>query len=120
MNEYMLFIRSEEDAKSDFSPEQLQEHIAKVGSFIKEMFEAGKMKSAQPLESEGVILSYKNGEIIDGPYNETKEVISGYYHMVGNDMKEIISLVKNDPRFVEGIWRIEIRPIMKVMGINED
>ena len=28
-------------------------------------------------------------------------------------------LAKLDPRFEDGKWRLEIRPIMKVDGINE-
>ncbi len=118
MKEFMLFIRSEENPKTSFSPEQLQQHLEKVGSYIKKLVEEGHMKSAQPLEMEGVILSYQNGTIINGPFNETKEVISGYYHLVAKDLDEAIEITKMDPRFEEGIWRIEIRPIKKVVGIN--
>jgi len=118
MKEFMLFIRSEEKPKANLSPEQLQQHIEKVGSFIKRLADEGRMKSAQPLEMEGRILSYKNGKIVDGPYNETKEVISGYYHLIAKDLEEAIKITKADPRFEEGIWRIEIRPIKKVDGIN--
>ncbi len=118
MKEFMLFIRSEEKPKANLSPEQLQQHIEKVGGFIKRLTEEGRMKSAQPLEMAGRILSYKNGKIIDGPYNETKEVISGYYHLLAKDLDEAIEITKDDPRFEEGIWRVEVRPIKKVEGIN--
>ncbi len=118
MKEFLLLIRSEETSKTSLSPEQLQVHIEKVGGFIKRLTEEGKMKSAQPLEMDGKILSYKNGKIIDGPYNETKEIISGYYHLLAKDLEEAIEITKQDPRFEEGIWSIEIRPIKKVVGIN--
>ena len=118
MKEFMLFIRSEEAPKKNLSPEQLQQHIEKIGGFIKKLSEEGRMKSAQPLEMEGRMLSYKNGSIVDGPYNETKEVISGYYHLLAEDLEEAIAIAKGDPRFEEGIWRVEVRPIKKVEGIN--
>lgn len=118
MKEFMLFIRSEEEPKRSFSPEQMQNHIEKVGGFIKKLVEEGRMKSAQPLEMEGKILSYKDGKIVDGPYNETKEVISGYYHLLAEDLNEAIEIVKEDPRFEEGIWRVEVRPVKVVEGIN--
>ena len=70
------------------------------------------------LEMEGSMLSFKNGKFIDGPINETKEVISGYYHIVAKDLNEAIEIAKSDPRFEDGDWRIEIRTIMKVDGIN--
>ncbi|MEM8999220.1 MAG: YciI family protein [Bacteroidota bacterium] len=118
MQEFLLLIRNEVTPKSNLSPEQMQHHIEKIGAYLKQLAEKGHMKSAQPLENEGVILSYKNREIIDGPFNETKEVISGYYHLLAKNLDEAIALAKKDPRFEEGIWRIEVRPIKKVEGIN--
>ncbi len=118
MKEFMLFIKSEESPKADLSPEQLQQHIEKVGNYIKRLTSEGRMKSAQPLEMEGKMLSYQNGKVVDGPYNETKEIISGYYHLLAKDLDEAIAIAKEDPRFEEGIWRIEVRPIKKVTGIN--
>lgn len=118
MKEFMLLIRSEEEPKANLSPEQMQNHIEKIGNFIKKLTQEGRMKSAQPLEMAGRILSYQNGEVVDGPYNETKEIISGYYHLLAKDLDEAIEITKQDPRFQEGIWRIEVRPIKKVAGIN--
>ena len=114
----MLFIKNEGNPIADLSLEQQQEHVQKVGNFIKGLVEQEKMKAAQPLEMEGSIISFKNGSFIDGPFNETKEVISGYYHIVAKDLEEAVKIAKSDPRFEDGNWRIEIRPIMKVEGIN--
>lgn len=118
MKEFMLFIKSEGNPIANFSPEQQQEHIKKVGEFIKKMMGSGHMKAAQPLEMEGSIVSFKNGNYLDGPFNETKEVISGYYHLMANDLKEAIEIAKADPRFEDGDWKIEVRPVMNVDGIN--
>ena len=118
MQEFMVFIKNEGNPVRDLSPEQQQAHVQKVGAYIKGLFEAGKMKAAQPLEMEGTIISQKDGQFIDGPFNETKEVISGYYHLVAADLSEAIQIGKADPRFEDGEWRLEIRPIMKVEGIN--
>lgn len=118
MKEFMLFIKNEGNPIAELSLEQQQEHVQKVGNFIKDLVEQKKMKAAQPLEMEGAIISFKNGSFIDGPFNETKEVISGYYHILAEDLSEAVKLAKSDPRFEDGNWRIEIRPIMKVEGIN--
>ncbi len=119
MKEFMLFIRNEGNPVAEFSPKQQQEHVQKVGAFIQKMVSEGKMKAAQPLEMQGNMVSYENGSFIDGPFNETKEVISGYYHILASDLEEAIKIAKSDPRFEDGKWRIEIRPIMKVDGINK-
>ncbi len=118
MKEFMVFIKNEGNLIKDLSPEQQQAHVQKVGAYIKGLFEAGKMKTAQPLEMEGTIVTQQNGKFIDGPFNETKEVISGYYHILASDLNEATEIIKADPRFEDGNWQLEIRPIMKVDGIN--
>lgn len=118
MKEFLLFIRTEGNPIADLSPQQQQEHVEKVGKYIQEMIAKGKMKDAQPLEMEGRILSYRAGKFIDGPFNESKEVIAGYYHLIAEDLTEAIALAKADPRFEDGVWRMEIRPILRVDGIN--
>lgn len=118
MKEFMLFIRSEGDPIADLSPEQKQEHVQKVGSYIKSLVAQQKMKAAQPLEMQGATVRVEHGKLIDGPFNETKEVISGYYHIMAEDLTEAIKIAKDDPRFEDGNWSIEVRPIMKVDGIN--
>ncbi len=118
MKEYMLFIHAEGNPVADLPADQQAEHVRKVGAYIEGLVKAGKMKSAQPLEMEGVFISGENGVISDGPFIETKEVIAGYYHLLANDLEEATQIAKADPRFEDGKWTIEIRPIMKVDGIN--
>ena len=118
MKEFMVFIKNEGNPIAALSAEQQQAHVQKVGAYIMGLVEAGKMKAAQPLEMEGTIIGQKNGNFVDGPFNETKEVISGYYHLLAADLNEAIAMVKEDPRFEDGDWRLEIRPVMKVDGIN--
>ena len=118
MKEFMVFIKNDGDLVKNLSPEQQQEHVQKVGAYIKGLVAAGKMKTAQPLEMNGRIISKAQGKFIDGPFNETKEVISGYYHILASDLDEAIEIGKADPRFEDGDWRLEVRPIMRVEGIN--
>ena len=118
MKEFMLFIKSEGDPLAHLSLQQQQEHVQKVGAFINKLVAERKMKAAQPLEMEGRVVSFKSGKFIDGPFNETKEVISGYYHLLAENLEEALAIAKEDPRFHDGQWKIEVRPIMKVEGIN--
>ena len=118
MKEFMLFIRNSGNPVADLSPEQQQIHVQKVGGFIEKMVSEGKMKAAQPLEMQGSMVAFENGTFKDEPLNENQEVISGYYHILASDLNEAIEIAKTDPRFEDGKWRMEVRPIMKVDGIN--
>lgn len=118
MKEFMLFISADGNPMEKASAEQMQQHVQKVGAYIEDLAKKGKLKGAQPLEFNGVKISGSKGNFIDGPFNESKEVISGYYHILAIDLNEAIQIAKADPRFDDGVWTIEIRPIMKVDGIN--
>jgi len=118
MKEFLLFIRTEGNPIADLSPQEQQEHVEKVGKYIQEMIAKGKMKDAQPLEMKGRMLSKQGGQFTDGPFNESKEVIAGYYQLIAEDLAEAIEVAKEDPRFDDGFWRMEIRPILQVEGIN--
>jgi len=111
---------SEGKPLANASPEEMQQHIRKVGDYIRKNVKEGKFLGAQPLESNGVTISGSKGNIFDGPYIESKEVISGYYHVLAKDMEEAVEIAKSDPRFDEENWSIVIRPIQKLEGINKD
>lgn len=48
----------------------------------------------------------------EDPYNQTTEIIVGYYHILANNMDEAITIAKANPEFafVKGA-KIEVRPI---------
>ena len=58
---------------------------------------SGKLKSAQPLEMEGVMVSGTSGKLKDGPFNESKEVIAGYFLIEANDLDEAIQIARENP-----------------------
>lgn len=119
MKEFMLLIRTQGDHLADLSPEKQQEHIQKVMNYMGGLMKSGKLKSAQPLDMEGTIISGAKGKLKDGPYNETKEVIAGYFLIEAKDLAEAIEIAKANPVFEDGTnARIEVRPIKVMEGIN--
>jgi hypothetical protein len=118
MNEFMLFIKATGNPVENLSQEKQEEHIQKVGGFIHDIVSQGKMKNAQPLIPNGVILSNEDEDFTVQSINEKEEMIVGYYHIQAENLNEAIKIAKSDPRFDDGKWRMEIREIMKVDGIN--
>src|SRR4051812_17677387 len=120
MKEFMLFIRTEGDPWQILSPEEQQQHVQKGINYISNLMKEGKLKGAQPLEMEGSVVSAKQGSLKDGPFNETKEVIAGYFHILARDMEEAIRIARANPIFEDKIdARIEVRPVKVVEGIND-
>jgi hypothetical protein len=112
MKEFMLLIRNEIDHQATWSPEQHRQFLKKCMIYIEDLTKHGKLKSAQPLVREGKIVS-RSGETWNaGPFNESREVIVGYYHILAKDMDEAITLAKGNPEFEYGTTaRIEVRPM---------
>lgn len=112
MKEFMLLIRNEIDHQTAWSTEQHQQFLKKCEDYIGSLTKEGKLKSSQPLVREGKILSGSKGAWKEGPFNETREVIVGYYHILAKDMNEAISIAKGNIEFEYGTTaRVEVRPI---------
>ena len=112
MKEYMLLIHNQEGSKAAFSSEQDKAFLDACKVYIEELIKNGNLKSAQPLVREGTMISGSKGAWKDGPYNESKEVIVGYYHILAKDLTHAISIAKGNPEFAfTKTARIEVRPI---------
>jgi len=112
MKEFMLIIRNENDNFSKLLPEQQEQFLNKCMVYINNLKNEKKLIGAQPLIREGKIISRINGAWITHPFNETKEVIVGYYHIYAKDLDEAIAISKANPEFDYGTSaRIEVRPI---------
>jgi hypothetical protein len=119
MKEFMLMIRTEGDHLWMQPEEEKQKHIEKMSTYIEGLMKEGKLKSAQPLDFEGVIISGSRGKLKDGPFNESKEVIAGYFLILANDIDEAIQIGMKNPVFETATnSRIEVRPIKIQKGIN--
>ncbi len=118
MKEFMLFIKATGNPIGSLPTEKQQEHIQKVGGFIQDLVGSEKLKDAQPLEANGVVISNKNGSFTEQSIDEKEEIIVGYYLLIAKDLNEAINIAKSDPRFNDGEWKMEIRPIMNIEGIN--
>lgn len=118
MQEFMIFIKTKGDHLADLSPEQQQAHVQKIGAYMGGLMESGKLKEAQPLGMDGAIIHGNKGVFKDGPFNESKEVIVGYFHILAENLDEAISIAKANPMFDDAEGTIEVRPIKQMEGIN--
>jgi len=112
MKEFMLLIHNEGDGKAALSPEQQQQFLKACQVYIEDLKKKGNLKSAQPLVREGKMISGTPNAFKDGPYNESSEIIVGYYHILANDINEAIVIAKGNPEFAfNKTAKIEVRPI---------
>lgn len=108
----MLLIRNEGDNKSALSAEQHQEFLKKCERYIGKLKAGNKLIAAQPLIREGVIISGLKADLNIVPFDASKEIQVGYYHILASNMDEAIAIAKENPEFEYGRKAIiEVRPI---------
>ena len=91
----------------------MEHGAAYIGNLMKE----GKLKNANPIEKEGSrIVAKNNGTLKDGPFNESKEVVAGYFHLVATDINEAVQIAKENPIFNDISTKIEVYPLMPIGG----
>jgi len=112
MNEFMLLIRNEGDGKAAMSPEQHLEFVKKCEDYIGILQKVGRLVAAQPLISEGKIISKKKGDWIESTVNTAKEIQVGYYHIRADTIEDAIMIAKGNPEFeYVANASIEVRPV---------
>jgi len=117
MKDYLLIIKTEGSVWTDLSPEQLQQHLEHGSAYIGNLVKEGKLKNANPIETTGSkIVTDQNGVLKDGPFNESKEVVAGYFHLTLNNMEEAVEVAKQNPIFKDIPTKIEIYPMMPIGG----
>ncbi|MEM6813051.1 MAG: YciI family protein [Bacteroidota bacterium] len=115
---FMFLVHSDKNQMTEMSAQHQKEHIQKVGSYIGDLAKSGKLIDAQPLAMEGELISAKDGKVSQKKLTIANQAIAGYYVVKAKDLQEAIAIAKADPRFEENGWKLEVRPIKQVSGIN--
>lgn len=110
----MLLFRNTtatEAAYHEMSPEEMQADLENWNKWIGSLAAQGRFVSAEALQQEGKVVSGSKHVVTDGPFVESKELVSGYLILQAASFEEAIELSKACPIYaIEG--RVEVRPIM--------
>jgi len=114
MDKYMMIFRNtpvSEDAYANMSPEQMQAELDKWNSWIGGIAAQGKLIGSDALEATGKIVTGSKKVVTDGPYVESKELVSGYLLMHADSEAEAVEHSKGCPVFeIDG--SVEVRKLM--------
>jgi hypothetical protein len=114
MDKYMMIFRNtptSEEAYQTMSPEAMQASLDQWGAWIGGIAAQGKLIGSDALEGDGKILTGSKRAITDGPYVESKELVSGYLLMQAESEAEAVEAAKGCPIFdLEG--SVEVRKLM--------
>ena len=108
----MVLIKANERYEAGAMPSK--KLIAAMAKFNQEIVQAGVMLDGDGLKptSKGVRVDCTGGKrvVINGPFTETKELVSGYWLWQVESLDEAIEWIKRSP-FQEGT--VELRPVFE-------
>jgi hypothetical protein len=110
-NQYLFLFRGTDWSKR-LSPEDMQNVASQWMAWFKRLSEQGKVIGGSPLDTEGRVVSGKNGRTIsDGPFAESKEAVGGYFLLQVDTMEEAVAIAQQCPGLPHGA-RVEVRHII--------
>ena len=112
----MLIVKTEGSVWRDLSLEQLQRHLEHNTAYIGNLKSQGKLKTVNPVDKGSRIVTENSGVMKDAPFNETNEVIAGYFIFTANDLPEAVGIAKANPIFKVIKTKIEVHPVMELGG----
>ena len=96
------------------TPEEIQAHMGRWGSWMEELGKQGKLEGGEPLESEGRMVKSGGNVVTDGPFAEGSEVVGGYLLVKANSYDEAAEMSKGCPIFEYDDGTVEVRQIAKM------
>jgi hypothetical protein len=111
----MVLVKATADSEAGIMPtEQL---LAAMMQFNEELVNAGIMQAGEGLhptsKAKRVQFASQGVSVVDGPFTETKELVSGFWIWKVRDMDEAVAWAKRmpNPDMVHG--ELELRPVFE-------
>lgn len=114
MSKFMCLFRGGGYATpNSLSPTELQAHLAKWGAWTESLKRAGKLVSGTPLTYPpvGKTVTGREKVVTDGPYAESKDLVSGILILEAADLEEAAKEARNCP-ILEQDGSVEVRPVI--------
>lgn len=119
----MVIVKASEESEAGMMPSEAL--ITAMHNFNQELMDAGIAQGGDGLKpsSAGKRVIFSGGalSVVDGPFAETKELISGFWTWKVQDMDEAVAWALRCPApMVEGSGVLEIRPFVEMEDFGEE
>jgi hypothetical protein len=115
----IVFVKATKDSEAGVMPSQ--ELLAEMGKFNEELVNAGIMQAGEGLHptSKAKRIQFSGGKptVIDGPFAETKDLVSGFWIWKVKSMDEAVQWLKRAPFKNE---QVEIRPMFEAADFGAE
>ncbi|HLN27467.1 MAG TPA: YciI family protein [Gemmataceae bacterium] len=110
MANFLFVYRGKNEAFTQFSPEEMQQHMQKWATWIQEGMQKGWMVNpGDALTQEGRVVNAKK-VVTDGPFVESKEIVGGFSIVEADTIAAAAELAKGCPALLAG-GSVEVRAL---------
>ena len=113
---YMMIVKATPESEAGAMPTEAE--LAAMGKYNEELQKAGVLLDLSGLKpsSQAVKVRFSGGKrtVIDGPFAETKELISGYWIIQVKSREEAIEWAKRIPAEAVRMAEVELRPFFEI------
>ena len=120
---FMVMIKADEDSEAGIMPSD--ELLTEMGKYNEELVKAGIMLGGEGLHpsAKGKRIEMSGGKraVVDGPFNQTNELIAGYWLWQVRSMEEAIEWARRCPDPMPGEdAELEIRPVFEAEDFGKE
>ena len=117
----IVFVKATEDSEASALP--TPELIEAMGKYNEELINAGVMVGGDGLKASkfGKRIAFDGASrtVTDGPFAETRELVSGFWIWEVKDMDEALAWAKRCPNPMPGPSDLELRPVITMEDFAE-
>ena len=116
MAKFLLVFRGGGVAEQPpLSPTELGAHLQKWYAWQESLREAGHAPKGAPLENRGKTVRGRDRVVTDGPFVESKDMVTGNMAIVAASLEEAVALAHSCPIF-DFDGSVEVRPLLETHG----
>ena len=109
-----MFVYRNSEQHAEPSPEEMQQAMQVWMQWIDDGTKAGwLLDGGDALTPDGRMVGPDNS-VTDGPFAESKELVSGYSMVEANDYDAAVELAKNSPMISQHHGSVEVRQLAEV------
>jgi len=116
MAEFIYLYRNTEADSREYmgTPKAAQESMKLWMAWLQDLEAKGHLKSrGEPLERTGKVVTGPKKQVIDGPFVEAKDIVSGFSIIEAKDEAQALELARGCP-VLRGSGSVEVRAVMKL------
>ncbi len=112
MAKYALFLGGADldkrSSNASFAPQMYERYAA----WMRSLRESGHYIASHKLKDQtGARLTVRGGQVVEGPFMETKEAVGGVYFIEAESLEEVITLARGCPTLALQNGYVEVRVV---------